>query len=127
MIDRKANGHLRAYSYITLCCYFAFTLAYNRVDIGESQTKAPHIMPLPGAYPIEAVKDTSKLLPLHADTIILNRNEDIVSIVLRTHPQSERSVGIAVLHSVIQEIKEDIGEMHLISSHPRIRCLQVQD
>ena len=125
MIDRKANGHLRSYYYVTLCCYFAFTLAYNRVDIGKSQTKAPHIMPLPRAYPIEAVKDTSKLLPLLTDTIILNRNEDVVSIILRTHPQSEWSVRIAVLHSVIQEIKEDIGEVHLISSHPRIRCLQV--
>ena len=83
-------------------------------------------MALAGGDAVETVKDTLQLALLHPDPIILDADTDLAVFVSSTDRQVQGHIGAAVLDRVVEEVEEDVGEVNLISLHPRIQGIQVQ-
>ena len=95
------------------------------LHIGQPQTKTFHIVAVSGMNPVELIEYLLQILLLDANTIVLNGNIKLVRFVPGLDMQPQFAFRLLVFHRIVQQVENDIGEMHFIHKYPRTMGIQL--
>src|SRR5690606_2585628 len=109
-----------------LCTLMQFTLNFDRspqplhniVYVAQSQTKTFDIMNIPGGNTIELIENTAQLCFVHSHAIVFDRK--IKLFLSRSCTNLDNRSALCIFDRVVEQIKDDIGEMKFIAKHNRI-------
>ena len=93
--------------------------------IGQAQTEAFHVVHIAGGHAEEAIEYLFQILLLDADTIVLDGDQQLAVLVPGAAHQFEGHVWAAILHGVVHQVEQDIGDVHLVHINIRVGRLQI--
>ena len=114
MDDWELDGEGRPLSKLTLHLDFSVMQVHNLLDVRQAKAEALHIMHIAGMYSIELFEDFLQVLLLHTHSRIGDGEVEMLVIIPGLHRDVERLIWLAILHSVVHQVEDDILEMHLI-------------
>ena len=112
--NRQLNGKLRTLSIFAVNLDFATVQFHDLLHVGQSQAETFGIVTVAGMYAVELVENLLQIVFLDAQARIANREEQMVFSVPPLQIDVERLLRLAVFHSVVQQVVDDILEMYLI-------------
>ena len=97
----------------------------NSFDVGQTQTKALHVMDIAGMDAVELVEYLLDVLLLDAQSRVANREAQAVLFVPCPDIEVQRFVRLSILHCIIHQIGDGILEVNLVHIDSRIDCLNL--
>ena len=83
--------------------------------VGQSDAHTFHVVAVAGGDAEEALEDAFEIFATDADAIVGDGDEELVSLVFSAHHEPNGSVGTAVFESVVEEVVDEVGEVHRVA------------
>ena len=117
---RQADGKLGAFAQFTLGLDFALMQIDHLLDVGQSETKAFHVVLVAGMYAVELVEYLLQVLLLDAQAVVLNGEVQVLLVVPRLDHQFQRLIWVTVFHRIVQQVVNHVREVHLVNKDSRV-------
>ena len=98
----------------------------NLLHISQSQAEAFHIVQITCMHAIELLEYLFQILLLDADAVILDGNHQFARLIPSLHRQLQIRIRTFILHCIIHEIENHIGDMHLIGKNGRVGSFKLR-
>ena len=125
MNHRQLDGEGCSLAILAVHLDLSIMKVYNLLYISQPQAEALHIMDIACMNTVELIKDFLQILFLHTQTSVCDGEIQMLVIVLRLHRNIKRLTRLAILHSIVHQIEDDILEMYLINIDRGIHRLNI--
>ena len=100
------------------CAYLgtngAFMIFDDLAYIRQTQSKSFHVMHVASRHTEEAVEHLLEVFLLDAYAVVFHRNQQLAVLVPRAAYQFERHIGPTILHGVVHQVEQHVGDVHLV-------------
>ena len=93
---------------------------FNLLDVGQTQTEAFHVVYVAGMHAVEFVEHFLDVVLLDALAIVLDAEAQVLAFVPGADMYVDRLVGLTIFHSIVQQVRDGIGEMNLVDEDGRV-------
>lgn len=123
--EREGDDEARAASECAFGVDGSSVCLNDVANVGEPESKSFDVVSVPGVDAIEFLKDFFEVFFSYSDSVVLNSDEQVVSVVLCGDGELQLSVRRLIFHRVVHEIEDDVGEVHFIDEDFRVLSFQV--
>ena len=94
--------------------------------VSKAESEAFHIMLVACMHPVELIEDAPQIVFLDADTVVGDADAEVrLALIVGVNLNGNRLVLPTILEGIVQQVEDDVREVHLVGIDEWIVCLDL--
>ena len=95
------------------------------LNVSKTKSKAFDVVLVAGMHAVELVEDAFQVVLLNADAVIGNADAEVrLALIVGVNLDGKRLVFSAILEGIVQEVEDDVREVHLVGIDEGVVCFE---
>ena len=121
------DDELGADAQFAFCFDDALVVGDDFLDVCETESESLDVVDVAGVYAVELLEYLLQVFAFDADAVVLDADAQLSGFVPGADGEFELSVGAFVLHGIVHQVEDDVGEVHLVDEDDGVFGFQAGD